>query len=114
MNILFDLQNLLKPLSIPIETGIFSDHAPPTYLVVVPMQDSFDIHADNGPSIDIQEARISLYSKGNYIAAKNAIVQALLLADFTITARSYISFETETGYHHYNVDVAKYYEMEEN
>ncbi len=44
---------------------------------------------------------------------KNAIVRALLSNDFTITARSYIGFETDTGYHHYNVDVAKNYEMEE-
>ena len=81
--------------------------------MVVPLSDTFDLHADNTPGVDVQEARLSLYSQGNYIAAKNAVVRSLLAADFTITARQYIGFETETGYHHYNVDVAKHYEMEE-
>jgi hypothetical protein len=40
-------------------------------------------------------------------------VKALLAAGYTITDRQYIGYETETGYHHYNVDVAQYYEMEE-
>ena len=113
MSILSELQETLDPLEIPIETGVFSEAAPEQYIVVVPLSDSFDLHADNTPEIDIQEARLSIYSQGNYTKAKDAVVRALLAADFTITARQYIGFETETGYHHYNVDVAKYYEMEE-
>ena len=54
---------------------------------------------------------MSLYSQGNYMKDKNAIVKALLAHDFTITDRRYIGYETETGYHHYNVDVAKFYEL---
>lgn len=45
---------------------------------------------------------------------KNNIIRALLAAGLTVTARSYIGFEEDTGYHHYNVDVANFYEMEEN
>ena len=45
---------------------------------------------------------------------KNAVIHALLEAGITITARQYLGYETETGYHHYNVDVAHYYETEEN
>jgi len=41
------------------------------------------------------------------------MVRLLLADDFTITERRYIGYETETGYHHYVVDVAKHYEMEE-
>ena len=113
MSILSDLQTALTPLNIPIETGIFTGEAPAQYIVVVPMSDTFDLHADNQPGVDVQEARLSLYSQGSYTAAKNSVVQALLQADFTITARQYIGYETDTGYHHYNVDVAKHYEMEE-
>ena len=54
-----------------------------------------------------------LNSKGNYTKDKNALVKVLLAHDFTITDRRYIGYETETGYHHYAVDVAQYYEMEE-
>ena len=41
------------------------------------------------------------------------IVKALLSADFTVTARKYVGHEDDTGYHHYAVDTAKNYEMEE-
>lgn len=113
MSILSEIQTTLEPLAIPIETGVFSDAVPARYIVVVPLSDTFDLHADNALGVDVQEARLSLYSQGSYTAVKNAVVRALRAADFTITARQYIGFETETGYHHYNVDVAKHYEMEE-
>ena len=113
MSVLADIQTALSALDIPIETGVFTDTAPAKYIVAVPITDTFDLHADNAPGIDVQEARLSLYAQGNYIADKNAIVKMLLGADFTITDRRYIGYETETGYHHYAVDVAKHYEMEE-
>ena len=113
MSILADIQTALSGVSIPIETGVFSDVAPSKYMVVVPIADTFELHADNGPGCDVQEARISLFCQGSYTKEKNTIVKALLAADLTITDRRYIGYETETGYHHYAVDVANYYEMEE-
>ena len=113
MNILTDLYTALSTLDIPIETGVFKDEAPERYIVIVPMLESFDLHADNAPGVDVQEVHLSLYAQGNYIKDKNALVKLLLGADFTITDRRYIGYETETGYHHYAVDVAQYYEMEE-
>ena len=114
MSILSDLKTVLGPLGFPFETGIFTEEAPESYIVIVPLSDTFDIHADNTPGVDVQEARLSLFSKGSYTAMKNAIVRALIGADLTITARQYIGYEADTGYHHYNVDVAGFYEMEEN
>lgn len=111
MNILSELNSVLSTLDIPIETGVFTDTAPERYIVVVPMSDSFDLHADNSPAVDVQEARLSLYAQGNYMKDNNTIVRTLLAADFTITDRRYIGYETETGYHHYAVDVAKFYEL---
>ena len=113
MSVLADLQLALKPLSIPMETGVFTEAAPDQYIVVIPMTDTFELYADNSPGAEVQEARLSLFSKGNYMPAKKAIVRTLLAADFTITDRRYNGYETETGYHHYVVDVAKHYEMEE-
>ena len=113
MSVLSDINTALEPLGIPLETGVFKDDAPEKYIVIVPMADSFALHSDNAPGCDIQEARISLYAKGSYTKEKNEIVRTLLGADFTITDRRYIGYETETGSFHYNVDVAKYYEMEE-
>ena len=113
MSVLADIQTALADLNIPVETGVFTDKAPAKYIVVIPVADTFDLHADNAPGIDVQEARLSLYVQGNYMADKNALVKTLLGADFTITDRRYIGYETETGSHHYAVDVAKYYELEE-
>ncbi len=113
MSILADVQRVVESLGIPVETGVFTDKAPDKYIVVVPLSDTFDLHADNTPTYDVQEARLSLYTQGSYTKEKNALVRALLAADITITGRQYVGYETETGYHHYNVDVANHYEMEE-
>ena len=112
MSILEEVIALLSDLGVSMETGVFSNMAPDQYLVLVPLSDSFDLHADNVPGVEIQEVRISLYSKGSYTAVKNRIVRALLSAGYTITDRQYIGFEPDSGYHHYNVDVAQYYEYE--
>ena len=113
MSVLSDINSTLGKLGIPLETGVFSETAPDTYIVVVPLTDTFGVNADNSPTYDVQEARISLYSKGHYGADKNRIIRLLLSEDFSITGRQYIGFEADTGYHHYVVDVAKHYEMEE-
>ena len=112
MSLLSELDTLLSDCGIPVETGVFSDKAPDAYLVITPLTETFEIHADNAPGCETQEARLSLYSKGSYTKAKNAIVRTLLGADFYITDRRYIGFETDTGYHHYAIDVAKIYDLE--
>ena len=112
MSILEDLTSILATKGIPVETGIFSDEAPDTYIVITPLSDTFDLHADNAPGVDIQEARLSLYTKGSYTALKNRIVRLLLREDFTITGRTYNGYETDTGYNHYTVDAARHYEFE--
>ena len=113
MSVLADIQTTLATLDISIETGVFTEQAPPQYMVVVPLADTFELHADNTPEGETQEARISIYTQGSYTKVKNSVVKALLQDEFTITGRQYIGYETETGYHHYNVDVAKYYELED-
>ena len=112
MSLLSELNAIAEGCGIPVETGVFSDTAPYTYLVLTPLSDSFDLHADNCPGIDTQEARLSLFTKGSYTKLKNRLVRTLLGADFYITDRRYIGFETDTGYHHYVIDVAKIYELE--
>ena len=113
MSILKELNAALQELDVPVETGIFSDTAPDAYIVITPLSDTFDLHADNAPGVDIQEARLSLFVKGSYTALKNRLVRLLLRGGFTITGRMYNGYETDTGYHHYTVDAAQYYETEE-
>ena len=113
MSILADINTAVSALDIPIETGVFSEAAPDEYVVITPLADSYELHADNAPGFETQEARLSLFSKGNYMKRKKQLCKALLSADFTITDRRYIGHEDDTGYHHYAIDVAKLYEMEE-
>ena len=113
MSILSELNTLFETANIPVETGVFSGVAPDEYLVLTPLTDTFAVYGDNKPLADINEVRISLFSKNNYLQRKNQLVRMLLQADFVITDRRYIGHEDDTGYHHYAIDVAKYYELEE-
>ena len=108
-SILRDLKKTLMVTGLPMETGVFSDQVPEEYLVIIPMNDLFDLFADNLPQMDLQEARISLCAKGNYMARKNQIVALLIAGDFTITDRRYIGKEADTGFHHIVIYVAKEY-----
>lgn len=112
MNILTELTALLEDF-LPTETGVFSGVPPDEYLVLTPLADTFAVFADNLPQTEVQEVRISLYSKVNYISRKNQLVKKLLQADFTITDRKYIGHEDETGYFHVAIDVANDYYFSE-
>lgn len=112
MSLLEELNTLLSPI-VPVETGIFSESAPNRYVVIMPLADTFELYADDGPSHETQEARLSIFDKNSYTAVKNQIGRSLLNAGFTITDRRYVGHEDDTGYHHYAIDVAKHYELEE-
>lgn len=113
MNILSETAALIEGLGISVETGVFSDAAPDEYIVITPLADTYELFSDNHPEFESQEARLSLYSKGNYLALKSQVLKALPAADFTVTDRLYIEHEDNTGYHHYAIDIAKIYPIEE-
>ena len=108
-----ELQTLVSDISHQVKTPVSNlKMATDTYLVLTPMSDGFELHANNAPGCETQEVRLSLFTKGSYTKLKNALVRTLLGADFYITDRRYIGFETDTGYHHYAIDVAQIYELE--
>lgn len=111
--ILEELNLLLYEIDIPVESGIFSTVAPKQYCVLTPLTEDFEVFANNQPTIDIQEVRISLFSTSNYLKLKNKIIKSLLESEFTITSRLFLGFDAETNYYHVAIDVAKHYEMEE-
>lgn len=113
MSILSELNTLFETANIPVETGVFSGVPPDEYMVLTPLTDTFAVYGDNKPLADVSEVRISLFSKNNYLQRKNQLVRMLLQTDFVITDRRYIGHEDDTGYHHYAIDVAKEYELEE-
>ena len=113
MSLLSELKIVIEAVGLPVETGVFSDEPPDEYVVVTPLADTYELHADNLPGYETQEARLSLFSRDNYLKRKKQLSKALLAADFTITDRRYIGHEDDTGYHHYAIDVAKLYRLEE-
>lgn len=113
MSILSELNNLIKNINLPIETGSFSSTPPDEYLVITPLLDSLELYADDFPLSQTEEVRLSLFTKNNYLSLRNQLTRLLLEAGFTITERKYIGFEDDTKYHHYAIDVMKEYEMEE-
>jgi len=112
MSILAELNEIMTGLDIPVETGSFSDSPPSRYVVLTPMADSYENFADNQPLDESQDVRISLFHFGNYVETKDAIVEALLKAEFTIIDRRYMGFDRESGFHQYAIDVSKIYNLE--
>ena len=113
MSMLEELNTIVESAGLPVETGVFSKSAPDAYVVITPIAEHFALFTDNAPSMNIEEARLSLFSKGNYGANKSLLVRMLLSAGFLVTERRYIGYEAETGYHNLIIDVAHEYEQEE-
>ena len=113
MSLLADLNNILEPLNIPVETGVFSGVPPDEYLVITPMSDRLDLFADNEAYMILSEARLSLFTKKNYMKRKKELTKALQSGGITITDRQYVGYEHDPKFHHYSIDVIKEYETEE-
>ena len=111
MNTLLEqLSMIADKLGLPFEVGLYTTTpVPQTYLVATPLTDIFDVFADNQPSIEVEEVRLALFTKSNYLDLRNLITRALLDAELTITGRSYVGFEADTGFHHYAIDVATHH-----
>ena len=92
---------------LPFQTGLYTKTpAPKSYVVATPLADTFDVFADNAPGFEVEEVRLSLFTKTNYLQARTRLTTALLASGLTVTARRYVGFEDDTGYHHYAIDVA--------
>ena len=108
-----ELNTIVESAGLPVETGVFSAAVPDEYIVITPISEHFELFSDNAPGMNIEEARLSLFSKGNYGARKRQLVRLLLSAGFLVTERRYVGLEEDTGYHHFAIDVAKEYLEEE-
>ena len=113
MSLLSELKDIAENCGVKVETGVFSGTPPDEYIVLTPLADSFEMHCDNLPKYEIQEVRISIFSKGNYTTLKYKLTASIFKAGISITDRRYIGHEDDTGYHHYAIDTAKTYRMEE-
>ena len=111
MSMLEELNTIVESAGLPVETGVFSGTAPDEYVVITPISEHFALFLDDAPGMNIEEARLSFFSKRNYTQKKDLLVRMLLTAGFVVTDRRYIGYEADTEYHHYSIDVV--IEMEE-
>lgn len=103
------LTAIADTLGLSIEVGFYqTTPLPDTYLVATPLVDMLDVFADNQPGVQVEEVRLSVFTTGNYLLTRDALTDALLDAGLTVTARRYVGFEPDTGYHHYSIDTATY------
>ena len=49
MSILSEIKVAVTNCGLPVETGVFSDEPPEEYVVVTPLADTYELHADNLP-----------------------------------------------------------------
>ena len=91
------------------ETGITNRLADSDdYIAVIP-QETLIEYADDAPQREIQNARIIIYSAGDWVVPEYAIVRACLAAGLYVTARTYGGYSDEDHRHVYNIDVAQSY-----
>ena len=105
MSMLEELNTIVESAGLPVEAGVFSGTAPDEYVVITPISEHFALFSDDAPGMNIEDARLSFFSKRNYTQQKDLLVRMLLTAGFVVTDRRYIEHEADTGYHHYSVDV---------
>lgn len=84
MSLLSEIKAAVTNCGLPVETGVFSDEPPEEYVVVTPLADTYELHADNLPEYETQEARLSLFSRGNYLKRKKQLSKTLLAADLPL------------------------------
>ena len=101
-----ELIMIVVSAGLPVETGVFSTTAPDEYVVITPISEHFALFSDDTPGMNIEEARLSLFSKKNYTQKKDLLVRMLLTAGFVVSDRRYIGYEADTGYHQFSIDVA--------
>ena len=107
MSMLEELNSIIERARLPVETGVFSSTAPNEYVVITPISEHFALFSDDTPGMNIEEARLSLFSKKNYTQQKDLLTRMLLTAGFVVTDRRFIGREDDTGYFHVAIDVAK-------
>ena len=64
MSLLSEIKAAVTGCGLPVETGVFSGEPPEEYVVVTPLADTYELHADNLPGYETQEARLSPVLQG--------------------------------------------------
>ena len=91
MSLLSELKTVADACSIPVETGVFSGVPPDLYLVITPMADTFELHADDSPGYDTQEARMRIFALPTAGMSPMRMIPAFITTP--LTWRNYTNYE---------------------
>ncbi|WP_099333239.1 hypothetical protein [Actinomyces minihominis] len=106
-SLLETLTRICGHLGLPVSVGNHAGTpAPDTYVVLVPLAETFEVFADELPGAELIEVRASLFTKAHYQHVAQALTRELLAEGVTITGRRYVGYEDDTKYHHWAVDAA--------
>ncbi|MCD4549169.1 hypothetical protein [Schaalia sp. lx-260] len=100
------LVSVFRRLGMEVFTGTWPALPASDYVVLLPLVDVYDLHADNQPGVEIQYVRVNLFSQENYLPLVYRLLALLRQNDLTVSERRYIGHDPEAGYHHYVVEVA--------
>ncbi|ETJ45585.1 hypothetical protein Q604_UNBC00432G0002, partial [human gut metagenome] len=93
MSLLETLNQIAQQLGLPSAVALYTKTpAPDTYLVITPLVDTLEVFADNTPGVQTEEARIAVFTRGNYLPLRDRLTTALLEAGLTITGRQYVGY----------------------
>ena len=100
------LRTLLSPIvNGNIYTVAAEQTTKPPYIVLTPVDDDYNAHADDEPQGWTEEVLISIYTVTNYKTIAEAVCTACINAGFAITERKFIEREDKTKYYHYAITV---------
>ena len=62
MSLLSEIKTVVTGCGLPVETGVFSDAPPEEYVVITPLADTYELHADNLPEFETDRKSTRLNS----------------------------------------------------
>jgi hypothetical protein len=110
-----DLKPVIEKFGIPVMTGFFRDgdkQRSAVYVVMIPVSESFELYADDTPYNETQTVRLYIVSGKDTTILRRKIALSILKNGFTISDRSFESYNNVSGEFIYTIDVTKDYELE--
>jgi len=111
-DLLTELTEIITNLKLSVVTGVHGTDdisGKNEYIVLIPMNYDLTGYADDTSWDEVQEIRLSLFHRGDFMAIMRGLTKSLLKTDITITDRRYVGWERNSKYHHYVIDVSKNY-----
>lgn len=106
-----DLKAILDTITIddtPIPNAFMHfDGESDAFLAYSPSSESVALAGDDRPTATRVRFDIDLYSKGNYIALSDAVIEAVVSGGWTWLGNSNDTYDDETGFYHRLIEIEK-------